>query len=140
VSGFSPFFLQDRLRLLCPAGGCAPVDQPDACNLGKVSAHAVVGTADFKASPAGAAAVRQLVTAARPNSAFLTAAKAVNSSTLLFQDTTVELQVSDTSSVQLNQPRKCGLITLAADLICSSQLLQALHCHTVQFTLLDMGI
>lgn len=67
--------------------------QPDACNLGKVSAHAVVGTADFKASTAGAAAIRQLVTAARPNSTFLTAAKAVNASTLLFQNATVELQV-----------------------------------------------
>ena len=53
--------LQERLRLLCPGGGCAPVNQPDACNLGKVSAHALVGTTDFKTSTAGAAAIRQLV-------------------------------------------------------------------------------
>jgi hypothetical protein len=58
--------LQDGLRLLCPAGGCAPINQPDACNLGKVSAHAVVGTAAFKSSPAGAAAIQQLVAAGRP--------------------------------------------------------------------------
>jgi len=55
--------LQERLRLLCPAGGCAPINQPDACNLGKVSAHAVVGTAAFKTRAVGAAAIRQLVTA-----------------------------------------------------------------------------
>jgi hypothetical protein len=85
---------QADLRILCPAGGCAPIDQSETCNMGMVAAHAVVGLAQVKTSAAGRAAVTQMVAAGRRGSPFPTAAQGLDSSTMLFQDSALELRVS----------------------------------------------
>jgi melanoma-associated antigen p97 len=88
--------LQADIMLLCPAGGCAPVDQAETCNLGLVAAHAVVVRPEFKAAAAGKAAIAQIVSAsASSTSGFLSAAKTLGgkSTTQLFQATTQSIEV-----------------------------------------------
>ena len=52
---------QADLRLLCPTGGCQPLDQYEACNLAKSPARAVMVRADVKSSAVGQAVQQALV-------------------------------------------------------------------------------
>lgn len=63
--------------LLCPSGGCKPIDQYASCHLANNPAHAWVATPAFAQSAAGKAVAAALVEAAAPtgNGTFLAAAK-----------------------------------------------------------------
>ncbi len=45
--------MQSELRLLCPTGGCASVDDYASCNLARVPAGALVGRAELQGSALG---------------------------------------------------------------------------------------
>jgi hypothetical protein len=44
---------QADLRLLCPAGGCAPVDQFESCNIARAPAYAVMAPAALRSGAVG---------------------------------------------------------------------------------------
>ncbi len=93
--------MQADLSLLCPAGGCAPIDQAETCNIGVVAAHALMGRAEFKTSAEGKAMVAALIKAgAAATTGFLSAAKTLGgkSTSQLFQASTTELKVGGSSS------------------------------------------
>lgn len=47
--------MQADLRLVCPSGGCAPVDQFERCHVAKSPARAVFSRADMQGSDMGKA-------------------------------------------------------------------------------------
>ena len=56
---------QADLRLLCPSGGCASVDDYTTCNLAKVPARALMGNAELQGSAQGDAIQSALVAAGK---------------------------------------------------------------------------
>lgn len=53
--------LQDQLRLVCPSGGCASVEDFSKCTLGRVPSGALVVPADMFGSQLGSAIQNALV-------------------------------------------------------------------------------
>lgn len=56
---------QDDMQLLCPAGGCADLDEYKDCNFGKVPSHALVSSAAMASSETGALVKEALVNAGK---------------------------------------------------------------------------
>lgn len=79
----------DSFRLMCPGGGCAPVNQAYKCNLAILPSHAVMVRSDYPATPALKAA---LITASRtPAFADLVFNPANNPKDLVFKSSTQSL-------------------------------------------------
>jgi hypothetical protein len=69
--------LQDDLRLLCPLGGCKPIDEWQTCNMAAIPAQAFMGKVDIQRTDSGSAVKAALIKAGE-NVDFVNAAKDVD--------------------------------------------------------------
>ena len=79
--------MQADLRLLCPNGGCAPVDDYSRCNFARVPSGALMAPGDLQGSDRGKS-IQSALEKAAGNSTFFNASKPY-----LFSDSTVSLKV-----------------------------------------------
>lgn len=80
------FVLQNDLRLLCPLGGCNPVDEWENCNIAAIPAQAFVGKVDIQRTTTGDSIKKALVNAGN-NEDFLNAAKNIEGDYILSSNT-----------------------------------------------------
>ena len=84
------------MRLLCPSGGCVPLDQYGACNVAKAAARAFVARPNWASNGVGASVVQAMNSA--PSTAVTAGVNLINADYPVSADTKTLTQITGTFS------------------------------------------
>lgn len=81
------------MRLLCPLGGCKPIDEWQNCNMAAIPAQAFVGKVDIQRTADGASIKKALVEAGKDSNFLNVARDIAGTGSYILSANTQSLQV-----------------------------------------------